>query len=195
MKKTIILLLSLAAVCMHADARQPRSGYRGFLEWSNSLRWEKFGYFDNDIHRPVYYRTRTFYWGFTTAHGYQINPIFFVGAGLGMERCGNLDNWVAPIFLEGRADLKFGRYTPFADLRAGANMAEGIGMYLSPSVGYRFNWGRKMGVNLSLGLTLAGYKAEHYEGSYTDEGGFNIAYIETRHHVRPYLSMRIGIDF
>lgn len=194
MKKTLVILLALATIGMPVSARQPSSGYRGFIEWSSSLRWEKFGAFDSDLNLTTY-RTHTFYWGFSTAHGYQINPVFFVGGGIGMERCGDLNNWVAPIFLEGRADLKFGRYTPFADLRAGANMAEGIGMYLSPSVGYRFNWGRKMGVNLCLGFTLAGYKAEHYEGSFTDEGGYTVAYIETRRHVRPYLSMRVGIDF
>ena len=54
-------------------------------------------------------RQTTFYTGLTTSHGYQIDPMFFIGAGLGMERCGSLGNWVAPVFVEGRADFEFGK--------------------------------------------------------------------------------------
>lgn len=185
----LVIFLSLAA-----EARQPSRGYRGFIEWSSSLRSEKFGLFD--FNGNLYtYRQNTFYTGLTTSHGYQIDSMFFIGAGLGMERCGSIVNWVAPVFLQGRVDLKFGKWTPFGDIRLGANMAEGVGMYFSPSIGYRFNWGRKMGVNIGAGLTLAGYRAEHYDVQSVGPDDFKLQYVGTKHHVRPYFSFRVGIDF
>ena len=194
MKRTIILILATITLCQVAEARQPGRGYRGFLEWSSSLRSENFGYLDMNGNLMIN-RENTFYTGFSTSHGYQINPLFFIGAGLGMERCGSLDNWVAPIFIEGRIDLKFGKFTPYGDLRLGANVAEGAGVYFSPTIGYRFNWGRKMGVNLGAGLTLAGYRVEYYEGTITGPDSYEIQYVGTKRHIRPYFSFRVGIDF
>ncbi|MDE7387126.1 MAG: hypothetical protein K2N28_08335 [Muribaculaceae bacterium] len=194
MKRTIIILLAIITFVNISEARQPQRGYRGFFEWSSSLRTENLGYIDLNGNLCANSES-TFYTGFTTSHGYQINQMFFVGGGFGMERCGKLDNWVAPLFVEGRADFKLGKYTPYADLRLGANIAEGIGAYFSPTIGYRFNWGRKMGINISAGLSLAGYKAEHYEGTFVSPDYYEIQYVATRHHVRPYFSFRIGIDF
>ncbi len=115
--------------------------------------------------------------------------------GLGMERCGKLDNWIAPVFVQGRADFLFGRFTPFGDLRLGYNIAEGGGLYISPTVGYRFNWGRKTGVNLGVGMSVAGYTAEHYEGSMTGPDSYEIQYVGKEHHTRVYFTFRLGIDF
>lgn len=194
MKRTIFLLLVIIAFAHVSEARQPKRGYRGFLEWSNSVRSDNFGVID--IHGNISMeRQGSFYTGFSTSHGYQINPMFFIGAGLGMERCGKLDNWVAPIFIQGRVDLKFDKFTPFGDLRLGANVAEGAGIYISPTIGYRFNWGRKMGINLGAGLTLAGYRADHYEGTITGPDSYEIQYVGTKRHIRPYFSFRLGIDF
>lgn len=194
MKKTTLFVLALISICFMAEARQPQRGYRGFFEWTNSVRSEKFGYFD--LNDNLYFkREGMYYTGFTTSHGYQINPMFFVGAGFGMEHCHKISNWVAPLFIQGRIDLKFGKFTPFGDIRVGANIAEGVGAYFSPSIGYRFNWGRKMGINIGLGLTLAGYKAEHYEMTWTDPDQFEIYYTGTKHHIRSYFSFRAGIDF
>lgn len=194
MKRTILFVLTIISVCILSEARQPQRGYRGFFEWSSSLRSHKFGTFDIDGN--IYtYRENTFYSGIATSHGYQINRKFFAGAGLEMEKCSNLGNWIAALFVQGRIDLEFGKFTPFGDLRVGVNLAEGTAAYISPTIGYRFNWGRKMGINLGAGLTLAGYKAEHYEGTWTGPDSFEMHYINTRHHIRPYFSFRLGIDF
>lgn len=194
MKRTILILLAAISLAHVSEARQPKRGYRGFFEWTNSVRSDNFGVFDKNWNLTME-RQSSFYTGFSTSHGYQINSMFFIGAGLGMERCGKLDKWVAPLFIQGRADLKLGKFTPFGDLRLGANVAEGAGIYISPTIGYRFNWGRKMGVNLGAGLTLAGYRAEHYEGTMTGPDSYEIQYVGTRHHIRPYFSFRLGIDF
>lgn len=194
MKRILFILLAVIALANNAEGRQPGRGYRGFIEWSSSLRSEKFGtYVVGD--KIFTERENTFYSGFTTSHGYQINSMFFVGAGLGMERCAKLDNWVVPLFIDGRIDLQLGKFTPFGDLRVGTNLAEGTGVYISPTIGYRINWGRKMGVNLGAGLTLAGYKADHYEGTWSNPDSFEIYYTGTKNHIRAYFSFRIGIDF
>lgn len=191
--KKFIFLICIALLVLPAEARQPQRGYRGFVEWSNSLRNERFGGFtENSI---VIYRENTFYTGLTTSHGYQINQMFFIGAGLGMERCATLENWVVPVFIQGRIDLKFGKFTPFGDIRVGANLAEGAGVYFSPTIGYRFNWGRKTGINIGAGLSLAGYTAEHFEGTFDSPDSYELYYVGRRHHVRPYFSFRVGIDF
>lgn len=194
MRKTAFLALAILAAVPATEGRQPGRGYRGFVEWSSNVRSETFGVLD--IHGNLgTERQGTFYTGLTTSHGYQIDPTFFIGAGIGMERCGKMDNWIVPIFVQGRADLRFGKFTPFGDIRLGANLAEGTGFYFSPSVGYRFNWGRKTGINLGVGLTLAGYKAEHYEGTWLDPDSYEIHYVGTRRHLRPYFSFRLGMDF
>lgn len=177
MKRPLLFAASIVLLFHPADGRQPSGGYRGFFEWSSSL------------------RTEQFYTGFSTSHGYQLNPMFFVGAGLGMERCTDHANWLAPVFVHGRIDLGLGKFTPFGDIRLGANLADGAGVYFSPSVGYRFNFGHKPGLNIGAGLTLAGYRVEYYEGSWTGPDSYEIRYVETRHKLRPYFSFRCGIDF
>ncbi|MDO4319450.1 MAG: hypothetical protein Q4C34_02630 [Bacteroidales bacterium] len=194
MKRSITLALAIIMICLNVSARQPQRGYRGFVEWSSSVRSDNFGYWTSGNNIAVY-RETTFYTGFSTSHGYQINSMFYIGAGLGMERCGKFDNWIVPLFIDGRIDLKFNRLTPFGDIRIGANMAQGGGLYFSPAIGYRFNWGRKTGLNIGAGLTLAGYKTEHYEGTWVDSDSYEIQYVATRHHVHPYFTFRLGIDF
>lgn len=181
----LILLASALSMC----ARQPQKGYRGFIEWSNDLRSEQFA-------SPLS-RESLYYSGVTTTHGYQINQLFFVGAGIGLEHCRKMSNWVAPLFLEGRLDLKFGKFTPYASVRAGANLADGVGMYFSPSIGYRFNWGRKVALNIGAGLTLAGYRVELYSGDiyYDDPLHFEIKYLGRVHRVHPYFAFRAGFEF
>lgn len=81
--KKILIILTIMLATVSAGARQPGKGYRGFLDWSSSVRSGRFGFITIDGSFETY-RDNTFYTGFSTSHGYQINPIFFVGAGLGM---------------------------------------------------------------------------------------------------------------
>ena len=191
MKRFVILSLALLFVMSVAVARQPQSGYRGFAEWANSLGSIDMWYPGNT--------ESTLYTGISTSHGYQINPIFFAGAGIGVERCGKIDSWLVPVFVQGRADLKFGRFTPFGDLRLGYNLSQGGGVYFSPSIGYRFNWGRKMGINLGVGLTVQRYSYDIYNFDYVNpdpDGGY-VTYekIGKGHGTKAFFSFRIGFDF
>ena len=89
--KKILFILTMILATATAGARQSGKGYRGFLDWSSSVRSDRFGFINIDGSFETY-RDNTFYTGFSTSHGYQINPIFFVGAGFGMERCGEWDS-------------------------------------------------------------------------------------------------------
>lgn len=195
MKRKLLLFLSFLAICLSAAALQPERGYRGFVEWSNSLRTENYGQQYSQFGLTIFSRETMLYTGFTTAHGYQINPKFFVGAGLGMERCGKLDEWITPVFAMGRIDLKFGKFTPFGDIRLGANLSKGSGIYFSPSIGYRFNWGKKIGLNIGAGISLIGYKVILIDVVDSKWNNYEFHYLGKKHHISSCFSFRVGFDF
>ena len=80
-------------------------------------------------------------------------------------------------------------------MRLGYQFGQGGGIYFSPAVGYRFNWGRKVGINLGLGMTLAAYKREIYDITVVPGEIFDIKYVGTEHPLKPYFSFRVGFDF
>lgn len=193
--KRIIIILHILLLALTLNARQPQRGYRGFLEWNNSVRSEELATW-NGSGISGSYRESFFFTGASTSHGYQINRMFFVGAGIGMEYNQKWDMWLAPLFAQGRLDLQLEKFTPYVDVRLGYNLSQGGGVYFSPTVGYRFNWGRKMGVNIGIGLSLVDFKIDKYEGSLDfDNGFYEIYYAGTYHKAKPYFSFRVGIDF
>ncbi len=113
MKRLIITLMAVVAIVSGVSARQPQKGYRGFLEWSNGLRSEE-ELFSSENRKTVLYT------GFSTSHGYQFNPWLFAGAGVDYN-----GNNLFALFAEGRADVKFGSFTPFGDLRVGYSVTKG----------------------------------------------------------------------
>lgn len=185
-----ILFITLAVmIAFTASSRQPQRGYRGFMDWNNSL-IERPGFLPAD-------KNHYYYSGISTSHGYQINPMWFVGAGISVEsnkKFGTL-TYIIPVFLQGRADFKLGKFTPFVDARIGYSLTDGGGIYFSPSIGYRFNWGRKLGINVGVGATIKGNKHDLFGETISPEG-YTI-YVKTgsyRDH-ETYFSFRVGIDF
>lgn len=192
----ILLVIVLLGVAAHA--RQPHRGYRGFLEWGNDIRT------DNYWGLYAIERKTSVCTGFMTSHGYQFNPYLYVGAGLGFEYSNVSDCHIIPLFLDGRTDLKFGRFTPFFDVRLGVSLTEGAGVYFSPTIGYRFNWGRKVGINLGVGMTLQGYACHmysmYYDFDHYDENGDRqpyptVEYNGVKQCNRVLFSIRLGFDF
>lgn len=173
-------------IAMSAQASQPRRGYRGFIEWSNDLIYESYS---NISERSLLYT------GVSTSHGYQFTPYLFVGAGLSFECCNRYSDGFLPFFIEGRTDLKFGRFTPYGDLRFGYNLANGGGIYISPTVGYRFSWGRKFCINAGVGFTLRGYGIEHYFINIDETGYWQITSKDKTHGYSPCLAFRFGFEF
>ena len=157
---------------MSAAGRDPQRGYRGFVE-SESFIFPDLGFLADGG------GSSDFWTGVSTSHGYQFNPHLFVGAGMSCV-------WVLndidcdpdkpkvkylPIFADVRTDLRFGRFTPFADLRMGCNLLRHGTFSGALTIGYRFNWGRRIALNLALGVNLRGYRREDYESGWSPGQG------------------------
>ncbi|MDE7153393.1 MAG: hypothetical protein K2O00_02960 [Muribaculaceae bacterium] len=186
-KITFILVALLMATAV--SAQNINRGYRGFLEWDNNLSNYEYGFFGE---KETIWST-----GLSTSHGYQFNPNIFVGAGLMIERSTKHEQWTVPVFAQFRTDQTFGEFTPFGDVRLGYNMTDGGGIYFSPTVGYRFNLGRKMNLNWGVGLTLRGYSLDRYEVKMDDitSSSMDLIYLGKSHHTNTMFTMRLGIDF
>lgn len=188
MRKVILILMAVMAIVFGMEARQPQCGYRGFVDWSNSLHTY-----------PDYYglgsKDTWYYTGVSTTHGYQINRMFYAGLGVGAEKHTGYNNWIVPVYADGRIDLKFGKFTPFGEIRLGASLSDGAGVYFSPIIGYRFNWGRKVGINVGVGMSLVGSHVDVYNITSIEDGYWSFDYVgrEARHTV--YFYFRLGFDF
>ena len=173
LKRSLLLSAAITTVALSASARQPERGYRGFVDLTS-----------------------------------RINPWLFVGAGIDFS-LKDIVEWHAPnkhhysidshrisLFTEGRADLQFGNFTPFADIRLGWNACDNGTVYFSPSVGYRFNWGRKVGINVGIGYTLDAYRSEEYRIVHTPAGWLTLIPTGKRFNwTESHFTFRIGIDF
>lgn len=180
-----------------AAGRDPQRGYRGFVE-SESLFFPDLGFVageggDSD-----------FWTGISTTHGYQFNPHLFVGAGMSCVWMLNDDDFHSekskvkylPLFADLRTDLRFGRFTPFVDLRVGCNLLRHGAFSGALTVGYRFDWGRRVAVNLALGVNLRGHRYEKYESGWSPDDGpwsYPTGTYTTGYDAKP--ALRVGIEF
>lgn len=189
-------------LCAAANAQDVARGYRGFVEYDASITSWKVadGYHFNPETGPEFSGIHRKAFGemvLSTSHGYQFNPRFFLGLGVMGGYSGIHDGWFLGTFLHARTDQTFGKLTPYADIRVGlVTHAEG-GLYISPSIGYRFNFGHRTNLNLGLGVTLR-HMGETGDSStfYYDNAGDLIHITVGKDPVlKPYFTFRIGLDF
>lgn len=184
MKRILSVLLACLAVSGSVAAADPVRGYRGFVEWCNDL-----GAGSDAGYDGVFY-----YSGVSTTHGYQLSPQFYLGAGLEVEYFRRHDRVVVPLFVEARTDHRFGRFTPYASLRAGYDLSDEGDLYLSPTVGYRFGIKGKWGLNIGVGLTLERMGRDRF--SITPQGDVTeIKYVGHEKRLRALCALRLGFDF
>lgn len=101
-----------------------------------------------------------------TSHGYQFNPHFFLGAGVGLHfmpeyetdgmsiALDQRDSSVEiPIFANSRVNFTKTKVSPFVDAKVGTYITSGSGLYASISAGCRIATNQKQGVNISIGYT------------------------------------------
>lgn len=187
MKRFLFLLSILCCLTCSVKGEKLQPGYRGFVDWSNSMRSYQLWEFLNKT---------DYYTGVSTSHGYQFNNWFYAGAGMDFEYCTNENKFILAPFIDGRADLTFGKITPFGDIRVGYSVNDGGGIYFSPSIGYRFNWGNKIGLNFGLGLTLKGYNKDLQDAVYYPEmGWWDFITVGKYRGCYAFFSFRLGIDF
>lgn len=150
MKKILLVLISvLSFASIKAEDNFFSKGYRGFadLGYTIGVGDYKFGRFE-----------------ISTTHGYQVNPYFFVGGGVGfhfMQKCtyGSsdipLDERKAkvsiPLFADFRGTFTKKKFAPFLDLKLGYFLTNSDGFYGNISAGGRMMIVGKQAVSLSIG--------------------------------------------
>lgn len=179
MKRTVTIILLVISVCSSLFAAYPDRGYRGFVEQNIEVGWET-RYYDGSSTFAL--------WGLSTSHGYQFSPHFFLGAGVMFQiGSGNVMRRLElPLFVHAHTDWKFGKHPVFGDLRVGGtfmgrDMKGGEDkLQITPSVGYRWDWGRRTCANISIGVGLHG----------CDDSGWR-----THFTWHPMPLLRFGIEF
>lgn len=197
--KHFLIIITIAISSVAAWAVQPVRGYRGFVDSSNFLDIN-IGFIagsPGDSHVST---------GFTTSHGYQFNRWLYIGGGTGFIYNLNWKNpiavsyndksrYVIPVFAEVRLDARWNRFTPYFSTHIGGNIAERGGLYFSPTVGYRFNWGRKSAINLGLGATIYGNTASYSDHTCLPDGDhINVAKSYYNGNVVTFTA-RLGFEF
>lgn len=176
----------MANVCL---AREPQRGYRGFIEWDNTV-----GKIDNHVVNGKKIGAATWFTGFATTHGFQFNNHCFLGLGamasLSFYRESFGIMW--PFYIDFRYDVKFGKFSPYADMKIGFDTEGG---YFSPTIGYRCNCGAKANINFGLGLTLRRF-IDDYITETTNKGSSvtSVTYKKTN-LFDPFVTFRVGVDF
>lgn len=196
-KKFVVVVLVLVSPWVNAVGREPQRGYRGFVE-SESLFFPDLGFVAGGG------GSSDFWTGVSTTHGYQFNPHFFAGAGMSCVWMLNDKDFNSektkikylPLFADVRTDLRFGRFTPFVDLRMGCNLLRHGSFSGALTVGYRFDWGRRVALNLALGVNMRGYREKEYASGWNPDEGMWIrptGGYRSCCDVKPVI--RMGIEF
>ncbi len=155
----------------HSRWSGPEIGYRGFVD----LNWTA----------GVGTTSGVDCIGLLTSHGYQINPYIYTGIGIGFNHFYNGTAANIPIFANIRSDILQNSITPFVDLKIGYSVLDAEGLYLSPSVGCRFQARRGLAFNIGIGYTLQKYNFEFFDDYDYYRGNLNLN----------GLSIRFGIEF
>ena len=152
----------------------PKMGYKGFVDMGGGF--------------PVSYDGD----GFFSVHisqGYQFNPFFFVGAGLGVDYHFGENCIFLPLYANGRINFIDNPVSPFFDLKIGYSVYEGKGAFLAPSIGTRFAIDQRCGFTFSVGYNLQRGGMPTY--SCYNYNCFNGSTTKTLNGI----SLKIGLDF
>lgn len=137
--------MTLMAVALFATTAfaQDAKSYRGFTDLSYSL---GVGDDSEDFDRYT----------LSTTHGYQLDDLFFVGAGVSIEYVRNLAVALVPIYADVRMDLPLrGRsIKPYVDAKIGYAAGEVDGFYFAPTVGIRVPVKFVKAMNFGFGYKL-----------------------------------------
>lgn len=109
----------------------------------------------------VYYKFNSIVYEGTISHGYQLNPYFFFGTGLGVHHY-DFDHFesitTVTIFENFRANFTDTKISPYFDAKIGFAVTGMDGIYFSPSLGIRFGTSGNFGINIQVGYSMQGYK-------------------------------------
>lgn len=149
MKKFILTLVLAVAFATTVFAQQANR-YRGFTDLSYSL---GVGDASTDFDRFT----------LSTTHGYQLDDMFFVGAGVSFEYVRNYAAALVPIYADVRMDIPLtGRsIKPFADVKVGYAAGQLDGFYFAPTIGVRVPVKFVQALNFGFGYKLQKLQDAH----------------------------------
>ncbi len=158
MRKALLFILMLLPLM--ANAQSVKKGYHGFVDGGICSYVSKLSPKTTEV---------------TTSHGYQFNPYFFIGAGMGFDFTGYC-SWGEisghpyekreartdiPVFFNFRANLTKTRFCPFVDARLGAYVNNEGGIYVHEALGCRYAINEKLGVSFSVGYVARKVTAQY----------------------------------
>ena len=167
----------VSSLKIESNSFRPK-GYRGFFDLDGGFRVGTYG--DGYI-------------GFTTSHGYQTCPYFFIGAGLGVEYHVGWSLTFLPIFGNMHFNFLNKRCSPFLDIKGGYSPVNGKGGYLSTAFGVNYQFTPKVGINFSLGYTMQ--KADFWFYIPYYYSGYINYYFYTEKETMHHLGFKLGIEF
>lgn len=189
--KKIFLLFAMMTAFIGCFA-QTNSGYRGFADLGYTI-----GVGDYDFGR----------FEISTTHGYQVNPYFFLGGGVGFHfmqsyetkgmeiALDKRDSKVSiPLFADFRGTFSKRKFAPFADLKLGYFVTNNDGFYGNISAGCRMTVKGNQAVSLSIGYTYEKLEFETFD-RFTNPG-HNMNYTrDPRKLDCEGVSIKLGYDF
>lgn len=161
-KSSLFIVMALLLSCGIYAQNLSENSYRGFIDAAYSV-----GVGDYKFNRVE----------MSTSHGYQFNPYFFIGGGLGIhfmfpyyeamgmeialdERSNKVD---IPVFANVHCNFTKWIVSPFMDFKGGAFVTNSGGMYINVSVGCRFAVNEKQAVNVSVGYSAEKLQFETFD--------------------------------
>lgn len=105
---------------------------------------------------------------FSTSHGGQISPYFFLGAGIGFDYHFGWETINIPIFADLRANFLDNNITPYFGMKIGYSVCDVTGFYFNPTLGVDFALDNRLGFNFSLGYNLQSSAVRSYSYYYGD---------------------------
>lgn len=156
--KRCVIIIALLALCTSIyaqDAFRTRK-YKGFADIGLSA-----AFMEGES-------TVTF--ALSTSHGYQINPYFFMGAGIGVGLTGGSANdkeVTVPVFGQTRVNFSSRRISPFLDFKGGYDVGDLKGGVLSPTLGISMPVSYHCAIDFGLSYTCKLCKYEYSSWYYT----------------------------
>lgn len=190
--KRILSLAALLSIVLVANAQNTsKNCYRGFVDagYSIGIGDYEFGRFEVN-----------------TTHGYQVNPYFFFGAGLGLhfmseyETAGMdiaLDYRESkvdiPVFANVRCNFSKGKVSPYIDVKGGTFVTNNGGLYASASAGCRISINDKQAINVSVGYTSEKLEFETFD-RFTSNSSMGYTR-EGRKCATESITLKLGFEF
>ena len=128
---------------------------------------------------------------FATSHGYQFNPYFYLGAGVGVDYYLD-ESYAIPVYLDSRVNFINKNITPYLGFKVGYSPIDVSGVYINTNLGLSVMVTRKLGMNLALEYAAQNLKIiRYYYGYYY---GYN-SYVDEFRLFFHSMMVKVGIEF